>query len=241
MIKLQKLERLFRLRFLLYAIVVIALFFIPLHLSSKKEQIHYKISATNVKLIAQQQPPKNTPQVKKAAPKPKKKPKPRPKPKPKPKPKKIVPKPVVPKPIQKPLPKPEPIVKERSVVQKSKTKEVTKEEVEQSSAFSSSSAKLYAQQKQTYYDTIYYTIEKYKRYPKKALRFKQEGDIKVSFFVLKDGSIKDFKILRRSNFNTLNKEVKRVFKKLRRFEKPPDNLEMPLEVTITIRFTIDKE
>lgn len=232
-------------RFVLYTIVVIALFFIPLHLSSKKEQMHYKISATNVKLIAKQQPPKNKPNVKKTPAKPKKKlkPKPRPKPKPKPKPKKIVPKPkpIAPKPIQKPLPKPKPVVEEEPVVERTEAKEVIKEEVEQSSAVSSASAKLYAQQKQTYYDTIYYTIEKYKRYPKKALRFRQEGDIKVSFLVLKDGNIKDFKILRRSNFNTLNKEVQRVFKKLKRFEKPPNDLEMPLEVTITIRFTLNKE
>jgi len=100
--------------------------------------------------------------------------------------------------------------------------------------------KYLASLKEEYYSQIYNTIASKKRYPKKALRFKKEGSVKVSFTILADGSFRDFKIIGPSNDKIFNRAVKKIFKKLHKFEKPPSEIELPLNVTISINYNIKR-
>jgi protein TonB len=98
-------------------------------------------------------------------------------------------------------------------------------------------AKLKAQ-KDSYYSIIFAQIESKKRYPKKALRFRQEGSVKVSFSILKDGTLQAFKIIEQSEYNIFNKAVKKIFKKLKKFPAPPHEIGVPVDITITIKYDI---
>jgi len=89
-----------------------------------------------------------------------------------------------------------------------------------------------------YYAKLYDTINQNKKYPLKALKLRQEDSINVSFSVLKNGEIINFKILKESQFSSLNNEVKRMFEKIKVFEKIPQELQAPLEVEITINFQL---
>jgi len=89
-----------------------------------------------------------------------------------------------------------------------------------------------------YYTQLYKTIDANKRYPKKAIRFKQQDEIVVSFAILEDGKVTLFKILKQSKYNSLNKEIRRMFQKIKMFEKPPKQLQTPLEIKITISFKL---
>lgn len=93
-------------------------------------------------------------------------------------------------------------------------------------------------QKDSYYSVIFAQIESKKRYPKKALRFRQEGSVRVSFTILKDGTLKAFKIVKKSEHNIFNKAVKKIFKKLKKFPAPPPEIGFPVEITITIQYDI---
>ena len=195
--------------------------------------LYHQDKVINVTLV---KPPVKK-KVKKVVKKVKKKPKPKPKPivKPKPIPK---PKPVVKKVI---IPKPEPIKKiEKVVVKKEiivqKKEEVKSEDDEARKVELAKSMKA----KRTYYDTIFEVIAQNKRYPKKARRYKQEGSIKVSFKVLSDGTITDLKLLTLAKYKSLNKAVKKLFKRLEKFPVPPDNLSFPLELSITINYKLKR-
>jgi len=91
--------------------------------------------------------------------------------------------------------------------------------------------------RQTYYSYIRSTIEQNQIYPKKARRFKHQGVVEVSFMIRYDGSVDSLEILKPSRYNTLNKAVKQMFKKLK-FEKPPKYLESPMKISIPIKFTL---
>ena len=92
--------------------------------------------------------------------------------------------------------------------------------------------------KERYFNSIYDSISKYKKYPKKAKRFKQEGDVKVNFHVNKNGMISKFKILSKNKYSSLNKAVIKIFDKLKYFEKPPTELKLPLKISITISYKL---
>lgn len=213
------------LRFFLYCSVILAVVFIPFKVNSNEEENIkiYKNSALRVSLSEVQKL--------KEKPKPKlKKIKPKPRPKPKPKPKKIIKKKTVTKKITEPI------------IEPPKKQEEPKEQVISHTVSNNSIRQSKLQSiKENYYSVIYAQIDAKKRYPKKALRFKQEGEVSVSFHVLRDGSITHFKLIKKSEFEALNKEIKRIFKSLRRFDKPPNEIEIPLEVHLSIRFKIDKE
>ncbi|WP_428738019.1 energy transducer TonB [Sulfurimonas sp.] len=206
--------------------IVLIVLFLPIELSSNKKRVEHIQKSIAVQLVAKVQ--EKTIQ-KKTEPKPKEKPKPRPEKPKKPKPKKEE------KPLKKTVPKqpvdtPKPI--EQPVMQ---TASQTPKIVE-----SVTLSKVAATQKELYYQKLYNTIEKYKHYPKKALRFHQEGEVSVRFDLYEDGSIHNFKIIHVAPYETLNNEVKRVFKKLKKFEKPPQDLQLPFEVNITINFHIEE-
>jgi len=209
------------LRLVAYLIFFAILIFTPFDFVAKKvEPIQlYKSHSIKVSLVE----PKPKVEVKKPESLQKKPPI-----KPKPKPKKIIKKTKEPAPTPKIEPKvePEPIV-EPEIKQKEGLQEPS---VSQESA--------YQALKESYYQNIYSQIDSQKRYPKRALRLRQEGEVTISFVILADGSVTGFKILQKAEFESLNREIQRVFKKIRAFSKPPSEIETPLEVTVTIKFNI---
>jgi len=92
-----------------------------------------------------------------------------------------------------------------------------------------------------YYATIYQEIDKNKKYPKQAIKFKQEDSIPVSFMVNGEGEIYDFKILKKSSYPSLNKAVEKIFKNVKKLQRPPLGISLPLEVKININFKLEKE
>lgn len=214
------------LRLIIYIFIISILAFIPFNLNTKKNQpvLINKNSAVRVSLVEPSKPKAEVIAPKEVVKKPKKKPKPKKLIK-KAEPQKIKPKPAV----------------EEKIVPKEVFQELLEEKTVVSTSNEISKTAYQNSLKQSYYDTIYQEIDAQKHYPKKALRFKQEGDVVVSFIVLENGEITKFQIVEPSEFESLNKEIKNVFKKLKRFSKPPSEIEIPLEVTITIRFKITKE
>ncbi|MCW9026637.1 MAG: energy transducer TonB [Thiovulaceae bacterium] len=197
----------------------------PFKLSQKTNKEKTKLTSNSVKITLV-----NQPKPKKIKPKPIKKPKPKIKPKPKPKPKPII------KEEPRPIPEPEPIKK----IEPKPVKEVFKKEellpqVEEkvSEPVIDNTADI----KQIYYSKIRSVIEQHKKYPRKARRFKHQGDVKVSFFVNYDGTTDALEIIEPSRYNTLNKAVKKMFRGLT-FEKPPKELEPPIKIFITITFKL---
>lgn len=219
-------------RVALYLLLLGGILFTPLKIEefkSKPVQIAQKVPI-KVNILQEPKPvPKVTP-----PPKPREQPKPKPvqpKPKPKPLPKKQ-------EPIkQEPTPQPileEPIAPEETpqieepLIQESKPQEI--QEVTQAPP---PDPKI----KEDYFSHIYTAIEANKKYPPKARRFRHEGDIRVNFIVQRDGTIKEFKILQETPYNTLNDAVTKMFERLR-FERVPNELEAPLDFTITINFNL---
>lgn len=208
-------------RFSVYILIVFGLVIIPWNLKQEKiTQLGMKAQVLSINLIKPPQKKKIKKLVKKPKPKPKKKPKP--------------------KPIIKPKPKPAPIV-EKIIEPEPVVEEPLKEEVkslEDENRKAQIAEAIVA--KKTYYDKIYEAIADNKKYPKKAKRYKQEGSVKVSFKVLSDGTITDLELLEPSKFSSLNKAVKKLFKKLKKFQTPPSNLSFPLELSLTINYKLKR-
>lgn len=248
-------------RFLFYIIIIIALLNVDIAQEKKSVKITQKSQVVNVKLVKQIEKPVV---VQKKAPKPKKvlkkvKKKKIVKKKPpikKVKKKKLIKKPLVPKPDpQKILKKEleqkkleeERLEKERlkkEQIEKEKQEELEKERLEKERVkkeYELQKRREYvASLKESYYTQIYNTIASKKRYPKKALRFKKEGSVRVSFTILADGTFRDFKITQPSDEKIFNKAVKKLFRKLDTFEIPPSDIKLPLEVSITINYNIKR-
>ncbi len=191
----------------------------------------------NISMV-QKKAPKKVVKKKKKVVKKKPKPKKKIKPKPKPKPKKIIkPKPLPPKVVEKLVP----IIEEPKIIEEEKEivpPEPVVEEVIEEEILEDNSAQVMASKKELYFASIYDSIGKHKKYPKKAKKFKQQGDVKVRFDVDAEGKISNFMIVEKSKYKSLDKAVKKMFKKLKYFEKPPPELELPLEISITISYTL---
>jgi periplasmic protein TonB len=214
-------------RSLLYVFLLTVIAFIPLSFSQKVETKKIKLNSKtmNIKIVEAKLKEK-TKEVKKVV-KPKIKPKPKKKiikkikkPKPKKKIKKIEP----PKPVVEKVE--EEVIKEE-VVQKEPVQKELKRSTQQD-----------VKKVDAYYTSIYDTINRKKYYPKKSRRFKQEDSIPVYFIIDKDGFVSGFKIIKRSRYEALNKAVEKIFKKIKQFQKPPKSIETPLEMKISINFTM---
>lgn len=213
-------------RSLLYVIILTVIVFIPFSLNQESKKKSYKRASrsVSVKIVTPQPPVKLKEIVKTIKPKPKKIIKK----------KRVIKKKIVPKPVIKKEPvvvKKEPLIQEKVVEEVAVVEEVLKQEV--LSSVSSS-------KEDEYYALIYEEINKNKYYPKKSKKFKQEDTIPVSFVIDKEGYVSAFKIVRPSQYKALNKAVKKMFKKMRSFKKPPSGVKTPLEMTIEINFKLQK-
>ncbi len=81
-------------------------------------------------------------------------------------------------------------------------------------------------------------IEKHKYYPYNARIFGRQGNVKVSFTIEKDGTIKMIKLLRTCRFKDLNLAAIRTLKRAGPLPPPPKSIEPPLKVAFTLKFNI---
>ena len=90
-----------------------------------------------------------------------------------------------------------------------------------------------------YLSQIRSTIEKNKTYPKVAKRLNQTGKVYVTFLVTKDGVIKDCRINKSSNFESLDEASMEILMKIVSFEAIPKELNKDSwEITVPIVYQI---
>ena len=82
-------------------------------------------------------------------------------------------------------------------------------------------------------------IEKYKFYPKRAKRLRQQGSVKVSFVLNKNGQINSVKIIKKCPFKRLNKATIELFDKMTHFQPIPKELnKTSWELKVPITYNI---
>lgn len=91
----------------------------------------------------------------------------------------------------------------------------------------------------TYLSKIRHQIEKNKTYPKIAKRLNQTGKVYVTFIVAKDGRIKNCKIEKSSQFDSLDEASLETLIKIASFEAIPEELNKDSwEITVPIVYQI---
>ncbi|MDK2091961.1 energy transducer TonB [Aliarcobacter butzleri] len=84
------------------------------------------------------------------------------------------------------------------------------------------------------------TIEKNKIYPKAAKRLNQTGKVNVNFDILKNGEIKNVKVLGKSSFEKLDEASIELLIKISNFDEIPEELKKSVwNVTIPIDYQIN--
>ncbi|MDN5052620.1 energy transducer TonB [Aliarcobacter butzleri] len=84
------------------------------------------------------------------------------------------------------------------------------------------------------------TIEKNKIYPKAAKRLNQTGKVNVNFDILKNGEIKNVKVLGKSSFEKLDEASIELLIKISNFDEIPEELKKSVwNVTIPIDYSIN--
>ncbi|WP_158070079.1 energy transducer TonB [Motiliproteus sp. MSK22-1] len=102
----------------------------------------------------------------------------------------------------------------------------SKSEVEgsKSAAVGSSSLKQQAEQLEANYRTeLVNAISRYKRYPMRARKKGNEGDVVVAFTIEKDGRITGIAVVESSSWSALDKAAVKALEKLNRFKPIPDS------------------
>ncbi len=222
-----------RFRWVIYLLLAAGIVFIPLPELSEEYTSAAAVQKSLVQLtLVEPQPAPRPKPVEKPKPKPVEKPKPKPKPVEKPKPKPLP----EPEPLTPPEPEPEVIEEEViEAVEEEPAEELPEESVPLEPAVPTVNVE---QLKESYYAIVRNHIASKKRYPKKALRFRQEGDVSVTFRVDAQGRLLEYAIKEESRYVSLNRAALKIFNAITAFEKPPVGMEFPLEMTITINYTI---
>lgn len=91
----------------------------------------------------------------------------------------------------------------------------------------------------TYLAKLTNLIEKNKNYPKTAKRLNQTGKVHVTFMITKDGKIKNCKILKGSEFESLDQAALEILLNIANFEPIPNELNKESwEITVPIVYQI---
>jgi len=176
------------------------------------------------------------------------KPEPAPKPEPKPKPK-VKPKP---KPVAKPKPEPEPVVAKSDVVEEQDTQEDAESEQAAASQTQQVGAKGMAgdpgegvhQSGDTenalnkYLAKVRDTIDYNKQYPHRARMRRQEGTVKVSFWINAAGRAEKVAVVESSGSRILDRATQELVSRLR-FDAPPKDLDsIPVEILAPVDYDL---
>lgn len=92
-----------------------------------------------------------------------------------------------------------------------------------------------------YLTKIKETIEQNKRYPKIAKKLNQMGKVHICFEILKDGKIKNARIVKNSDFERLDDAAIEILSKIESFEPIPEKLNKnSWEITVPIVYQITR-
>lgn len=95
--------------------------------------------------------------------------------------------------------------------------------------------------RKSYKSRLIEAIDKNKRYPRASKRLGEEGDVLVSFTVLKNGTFKDIEILTSSNKRRLDKAARKAVELTKAFEPfSKDIKEKFLKIKLRMRFELDR-
>lgn len=208
-------------RSLIYIIILSILVFIPVNITKKSEKKHFKKAGKSISVkIVQAQPLIKKQEIKKVF-------------KPKSKPKKVIKK----KPIKKKIvPKPLPKIEPKEVEHVVKKQEEPQEKLVAQEMKVARSTSVF----ENYYSQIYEEINRNKFYPKKSRKFRQQDTIPVHIVIDKEGYVVAFRIVKESQYKELNRAVQKMFRKIKKFKKPPKGIEMPLEIDVDINFKLKR-
>lgn len=132
---------------------------------------------------------------------------------------------------------------EKKVIKK-KVKDIPKKDLKlnkdltTSQLLSKGSQQNLKQVKTQYFHNVFKKIETYKKFPRKAKRFKREGDVKIGFDILADGSFTNLHIIKKAKYHIFNKSVLNIFKNIDTFLVPPSQLASPLHIELTISYKL---
>ncbi len=112
------------------------------------------------------------------------------------------------------------VKKEQVKLKQTITKKVTPKKVKKVVI---SDAKLKSIQNE-YLQKVKEHIEKYKKYPKRAKRLKQEGKVFISFTIAKNGKIQDIQLVGKCPYKRLNKAALNILETIAQFEPIPKEL-----------------
>lgn len=91
-----------------------------------------------------------------------------------------------------------------------------------------------------YFDYLYELINAHKTYPAVARELQQEGVVKISFLLLNNGDILHIKVIKSSDFNSLDTAAKDILIHLHKIKPIPKSLSLkPLHVVVPIDYTLN--
>lgn len=176
-------------------------------------------------------------------------PEPKPTPPPRPEPEPESPPPVkkpVPeiKPVRKPKPKPKPIIKPvPTSIEEPETKEPLEEQIASSSYTKARLEKPALDQvvlenvRESYLLRMLAHIDRHKFYPRKARRRGIEGEVKIAFYLHKDGSITDLQVSGGSK--VLRKAAKQAVQKALSLPLPPESIPLQKQIRFGMVYRLD--
>jgi protein TonB len=84
--------------------------------------------------------------------------------------------------------------------------------------------------------TIRDTLIKYRKYPKNAVRLRQEGSVRVSFRLTSSGEVEDISIVSSSGYEILDDDAKVLIEKTAHyFPKPPKTVRITVPLSYTLK------
>lgn len=93
--------------------------------------------------------------------------------------------------------------------------------------------------KTNYYGLIVDKLEREKRYPSRARRRDEQGTVRLTFTLNKDGSLQDYAITKSSGSRILDREVERLIKRVAPFPAVPQNVSKgSIELSVDLSFRL---
>ncbi len=97
---------------------------------------------------------------------------------------------------------------------------------------------IYLQFKKRYIDLVYEKVEENKFYPELEKQRGHQGEVNVKFIILKNGSVRDLQIVKKSSYRYLNESAIETVRSAVPFPDLPENLKK-LTVIISIEYRLN--
>jgi len=149
-----------------------------------------------------------------------------------------------PEPVREPLPEPEPVIEPLPVSNEVRETTALVEEQTAASAYTEAPVDKPAldqvaleDERESYLLQMLAHIDSHKFYPRKARRRGMEGEIKVGFYLLKDGSISDLQVTGGSR--VLRKAAKQAVQRALSLPLPPESMRLQEQIRFGMVYRLD--